>query len=327
MSVLLGNGDGTFQPAVNYGAGSTPVGVALSDFTGTGKLDVVVENYTNPSAVTVLLGNGDGTLQPAASFSLTSVDQGSMNVAVGDFNGDGKPDLAVTNELPRVGGQYVTVLLGNGDGTFQSPVNYSVVPSSEPVGTQFYTETLGVAVGDFNGDGKLDLPVGTYSNAVCILMGNGDGTFQAPVAVESIYFYPYSGGVYPYSLAVGDYNADGKPDLAVAAIADKGYASILLNSTALLPATTTTLQSSLNPSLIGQSVAFTATVSGAGGTPTGKATFYDGATSLSTGTILGAVTLIGGTGLFPPPRWPSGPIPSRLSTAATVALAPAPRRS
>ena len=295
VSILLGNGDGTFQPAVNYAAGPAPVGVALSDFTGTGKLDVVVANYANQSAVSVLMGNGDGTFQPLVSHPLTSADHGSMHVAVGDFNGDGKPDLAVTNQS---GGPNVTVLLGNGDGTFQPPVDYSVVPSFEPTGTQYYTETLGVAVGDFNGDGKLDLAVGTYSNAVCVLMGNGDGTFQAPVAFESIYLYPYSGPVYPFSIAVGDFTGDGKPDLAVADNADGGYVNVLLNTTGWLPATTTTLQSSVNPSYRGQSVTFTAAVSGAGGIPTGTVTFYDGATSLSTGTILGTGTLSSGAATF-----------------------------
>jgi hypothetical protein len=188
VSILLGNGDGTFQAAVNYGAGTDPDSVAVGDFRGDGKLDLVVANYYSNN-VSVLLGNGDGTFQAAVNYGVSA----PTSVAVGDFNGDGKLDLAVANVFSEV-----SVLLGNGDGTFQAAVNYGA--GAEPAW---------VAVGDFNGDGKLDLAVANVdSNNVSILLGNGDGTFKAAVN--------YGVGTEPVSVAVGDFNGDGKLDLAVA---------------------------------------------------------------------------------------------------------------
>ena len=133
------------------------------------------------------------------------------SVAVGDFNGDGKPDLAVANEGDLGVGDYgnVSILLGNGDGTFQSAHN--IVAGKNPVS---------IVVGDFNGDGRLDIAVannginiqgGWLPGNVSVLLGNGDGTFQDHVD------YPTGSG--PVSVATGDFNGDGKLDLAVAALA------------------------------------------------------------------------------------------------------------
>ncbi len=129
--------------------------------------------------------------RPAVNYNAGS---GPAFVAVGDFNGDGKADLAVANYNTN----NVSVLLGKGDGTFQAGVNYNA-------GSNPYS----VAVGDFNGDGKADLAVANNgSNNVSVLLGNGDGTFQAAVN--------YNAGSFPQSVAVGDFNGDGKADLAVA---------------------------------------------------------------------------------------------------------------
>jgi len=198
VSVLLGNGDGTFQAAVNYNVGTYPYSVAVGDFNGDGKPDLVVTNYTSSTSdnsVSVLLGNGDGTFQPALN-SAAGTDL--ISVAVGDFSGDGILDLALASYLSGK----LTVLLGNGDGTFQPPVNYTVGKNSRLV-----------VAGGFNGDGKLDLAVANAANlpgnTVSVLLGNGDGTFQAAVN----YGVTFSS---PVSVAVGDFNGDGKPDLAVA---------------------------------------------------------------------------------------------------------------
>jgi uncharacterized protein (UPF0548 family) len=213
VSVLLGNGDGTFQPAVNYSVGTNPVSVAVSDVNGDDKPDLIVAaSGSNPnffdSSVSVLLGNGDGTFQPAVNYS---TGPHTTSLAVGDFNGDGKPDLAVANygsHARNYTDASVSVLLGNGDGTFQRAVNYS--GGSLP---------LSVAVGDFNGDGKPDLAVGNYGwlksdYGISVLLGNGDGTFQAAVGFP---FDPTGATIYePDSIAVGDFNGDGKLDLAVA---------------------------------------------------------------------------------------------------------------
>jgi hypothetical protein len=254
VSILLGNGDGTFQPAVSYYAGGHATSVALGDFNGDGKTDLVVSTAVlagNNEAVAVLLGNGDGTFQAAVYYPAANVPQ---FVAVGDFNGDGRRDLAVTG----LGG--VSILLGDGTGAFAAPVFYAT-------GDGFAAQ---VAVGDFDGDGKADLAVagGLATNTAAILLGNGDGTFQAavsyvvgagPVAVAihdfnrdgkaglavagsgNLSILPGNGdgtfqppvnftvGSYPVSMVAGHFNADGKPDLAVASFPN--IVSILTNTT------------------------------------------------------------------------------------------------
>jgi FG-GAP-like repeat/FG-GAP repeat len=217
--VLLGKGDGTFQAAVNYAPGKASVSVAVGDFNGDGKPDLAVANKGD-GTVSILLGKGDGTFQPAVDYAVRGT---PGSVAVGDFNGDGKPDLVVANPgLFDAGGPpttgSVSVLLGKGDGTFQPAANSDAV---SPQGS--------VAVGDFNSDGKLDLavanqgsydPTGTLTNAgVSVLLGKGDGTFQAAVN--------YGAGAAPVSVVAGDFNGDGKLDLAVANNRD-GTVSILL---------------------------------------------------------------------------------------------------
>ena len=192
VSILLGNGNGTFQAAMDYGAGTDPDSVAVGDFRGDGKLDLVVANGGSNN-VSILLGNGDGTFQAAVNYGVGS-GSAPMSVAAGDFNGDGKLDLAVANEFSN----NVSILLGNGDGTFKTAVNYGA-------GSTLFA----VAVGDFNGDGKLDLAVAdAVSDYVSVLLGNGDGTFKTAVQ--------YVAGLEPLSVAVADFNGDGKLDLAVA---------------------------------------------------------------------------------------------------------------
>jgi VCBS repeat-containing protein len=142
---------------------------------------------------------------------------GPVSVAVGDFNGDGKPDLAVANELSLFPSN-VSVLLGSATGSFGGPTNF-------PVGD--FTFPFSVAVGDFNGDGKPDLVVANeFSNNVSVLLGNGTGGFTGPTN--------FTAGSGPASVAVGDFNGDGKPDLAVANVNDDNV-SVLLNSTNQAP--------------------------------------------------------------------------------------------
>src|SRR5215467_10432955 len=133
---------------------------------------------------------------------------GPSSIAVGDFNGDGKLDLAVCN----FGDWNIYVLLGNGDGTFQAARSVYVASGG---GFPWYVVTA-----DFNGDGKLDLAVSNYGdNSLSVLLGNGDGTFQAPQTTPV--------GTNPGKVAVGDFNGDGKLDLAVSSVAN-GTVSVLL---------------------------------------------------------------------------------------------------
>jgi VCBS repeat protein/uncharacterized protein DUF1573 len=190
VSVLVGNGDGTFKSKVDYPAGDGPKAVAIADLNGDGKPDLVVADSADDT-VSVLLGNGDGTFKPAVAYPTGA---GPDAVAVGDLNGDKKLDLVVANSTDDT----VSVLLGNGDGTFKGKVDY-----------QTGTDPAAVVLADLNGDKKLDVvTANTAANTVSVLLGNGDGTLGGKV--------DYATGASPVALAVADLNADSKPDVVVA---------------------------------------------------------------------------------------------------------------
>ena len=210
VSVLMGNGNGTFGNAVNFSVGAYPTAVAVGEFTGDGKPDLAVTNLGN-GTVSVLLGNGNGTFQNAVNYPVGSAPH---SVAVGDFSGDGKLDLAVANSDSN----NVSVLRGNGNGTFQNAVNFAV--GSFPAW---------VAVGDLTMDGKLDLVTANgFSANLSVLLGNGNGTFQSAINLPDGSGSGV-GSVAPVSVAVGDFNGDGKPDL-VAGLANSTIVSVLLGN-------------------------------------------------------------------------------------------------
>jgi Bacterial Ig-like domain (group 3)/FG-GAP-like repeat len=214
VGVLLGNGDGSFQPVVNYysGGGQT-YGVAIADLNGDGKPDLLVANTSvgkgsggNDNTLGVLLGKGDGTFRHAISYATGAI--GAFSVVVADVNGDGKADALMTEHYPDPGGPAaVGVVLGNGDGTFRAPVIYQ---------SGGYDDNT-IAAADVNGDGKLDLVIASQGvsctgcvGGVSVLMGNGNGTFQSQVSYGTGTTNP------TYSVAVADVNGDGKPDIVAA---------------------------------------------------------------------------------------------------------------
>jgi hypothetical protein len=205
VSVLLGNGDGTFQPAVSYAVGASPMLLKIGDFNGDGKLDILVASQSGSKvaivSVSVLLGNGDGTFQPQKVTNIAN--SNCLCLAVGDFNGDGKLDLAIPVSVPQLGYSAMAVMLGNGDGTFQSAITAN--PGPFPTPNQLEAT-------DINGDGKPDLlagNAGTVGPGIAVLLGNGDGTFQQPKNT------PVATGVTLFAMA--DFNGDGKLDVVFGA--------------------------------------------------------------------------------------------------------------
>ena len=169
VAVLLGNGNGMFQPAVSYPLGDLATSVVIADLNGDGIPDLAVANHTSinaPGTISVFTGIGDGTFQPAVQYNPTV--QANWALAVGDFNLDGVPDLVFTSIVSNLPTQ-VGVMLGNGDGTFQSPRGYDAggaLPRTP-------------ALADFNGDGVLDMVVANagFGGNLSVLLGNPDGTY------------------------------------------------------------------------------------------------------------------------------------------------------
>jgi hypothetical protein len=212
VSILLGNGDGTFQAARNLSTDAIPNSLALGDFDGDGRPDLAVAQGGPVECVTVLLGNGDGTFQPSVDYIM---EFNANSVAVGDFNGDHNPDIVVAtgSDFFRRGGGFmslgaVSVLIGNGDGTFQPGAVYD----------NGANDAMSVALGDFNGDGKVDLAVAStyflhkefekpmHAGFVDILLGNGDGTFPSENTVTNDW---------DIFAAIGDIDSDSKLDVII----------------------------------------------------------------------------------------------------------------
>lgn len=299
VNVLLSNGDGSFQPAQSYSPGGVnPEGTAIADVNGDGKVDLIVVNACDNGACDhgvagVLLGNGNGTFQAAHVYA--SGGYVGVSIALQDVNGDGKADILMANQCisaSNCGMGSVSVLIGNGNGTFQAAQSYA---SGGFVAGD-------VAAIDVDGDSELDLvvshacytaPYGSNcpkGGDVGVLLGNGDGTFRKATV------HP-AGGNQSKSLAVADFDGDGRTDVvAVSSCFSRGpcpYGSVgvLLNA-GRFP-TTTTLKSSPNPSVKGQAVTLTAAVTSVGANPaTGKVTFR------ASGISVGAATLIGGVAVL-----------------------------
>jgi hypothetical protein len=274
LTLLLGNGDGTFEAFTTLSDAKGPV--AIGDMNGDGNLDLV-------TGAGVMLGNGDGTFQVA----IPTVAGGAIAIVLADLNNDGKLD--VVSATPTG----VAVQLGNGDGTIGTQRNYTTA-GANPVS---------VAIADFNGDNYPDIAVANECTAVTkgvcsatgsvgVLAGNGDGTFKAATAF-------LSGGKSATSVAVADVDQDGKTDVAVSNVCttstncNVGSTGVLIND--YVTATTVKVTTSQTPVLLGQTVTFMATVAGvAGGSgpPDGtEVDFFDGVNSLGPGfTVSGVAT-------------------------------------
>jgi len=210
VSLILGNGLGGFSTPTNFIVGGAPypapISIITADFNGDGKMDLATAN-NGLDNVSILLGNGLGSFGTAANFFVgTWTDPQSIISA--DFNGDGNLDLATAN----LNADNVSILLGNGLGSFSAPTLFSVG-----------TEPVSLINADFNGDGKMDLAVDNYvSSNISILLGNGLGSFSTPTILAS--------GLYPWSITTGDFNADGKKDLATANLNNNNNVSIYVGN-------------------------------------------------------------------------------------------------
>lgn len=228
-SVSLGNGDGTFAAPVSFSAGIN-FRVAVGDVNNDGQLDVAVARVGDTA---VFLGNGDGTV--GALIAVPSGARGTAGIAIGDINGDNKPDLARAGESSSQERGVASVMLGNGDGTFGEPHLYWVGSS-----TQISSFPRSVAIRDLNGDGTPDLLTANGSSSdVSLLLGRGDGTFgdTRNIGFDSTEF---SDGLRPQAADAADLNGDGMPEVIVANEVERltvfSIRDALLGSPLLLPA-------------------------------------------------------------------------------------------
>lgn len=199
VQVLLSNGDDTFKAGTGspIPVGPQPSAIVTGDFNGDGNQDFVVTNFAD-NTFSLFLGNGDGTFNQATGspLALPSAVAGPIAMTASDFNSDGNLDLAIVNQTTRD----VSILLGNGNGTFTQATGSPLATGQLPVA---------IATGDLNNDSHADLVVVNQTdNSLSVLLGNGDGTFTA--AINS----PLATGQAPTAVTIADFNADGNSDIA-----------------------------------------------------------------------------------------------------------------
>jgi hypothetical protein len=270
LTILLGNGDGTFTAAAPVTVGIGPESIVTADFNGDGKLDLAVANIQPPATVMVLLGNGDGTFStPVSTIPIVYL----VELAVGDFNGDGKADIAATLENNFVPNVYA--LLGNGDGTFTTVIGSEPNIATSPVAA------------DFNGDGRTDIAVMDQTDTVTVLLSEWSGDATATVT-----------GISP--VGTGLHYVDASYS------GDSNFSPSISSTTPLTAErvpTTLALTASPANGIVGQLVTLTAVASpgiAQNHTPSGSVTFSYGSTTL------GTVTMTNGTATFATATLPAG---------------------
>lgn len=306
VTILLAKTGGTFAPPASYSVqggyleSGYAITAAMGDFNRDGKVDIAVPGQA-AGQINILLGKGDGTFSAGPPIPLSfppatggGSSRGPVNLAAADFNGDGRMDLAATiGDRQNLSAAPVAVLLGNGDGTFQSPLSGAAAAT-------------GIAAADLNGDKAPDLIV-TGGFGMAVLQGNGDGTFQSPLPITP---YPLQ------SIATADWNGDGKIDVA-GGLLSIGVATFL-NLTAVPPAltvvsaatflpnglTANSFASAFGRNLVDPKGSATVTVTDAAGVTRAASTFYISASQINflipaaTATGNATVTVSSNTGSF-----------------------------
>ncbi len=236
--LLKGNGDGTFTKISTLQTGNFPTSISSGDFDSDGFRDVIIGN-TSSATVSIFFGSGNGTFRPKQDIPVSGLSD--TNLLISDFNSDGKLDWAVVTFS-----NLLSIFLGNGNGSFTQRINTQLPPRAG----EFFINSMTVA--DFDGDNIKDIGLAILFN-VAIVKGNGNGSFQQPLKFIS--------SKRNNSLSVGDFNHDGKLDIA--ASANQGGITILL-ADCPRKSTTVSVSSTPNPSSVGTPVTITATVTSNG---------------------------------------------------------------
>ncbi len=222
VGIMLGNGDGTFRPRINFPAGAQSQDLAAGDFNGDGRMDLAVSLASPEFSLALLIGNGNGTFNAPVMFENTAAQDDSPAIIATDLDNDGRLDVVLAHALscfvsPCVIARNITVMLGFGDGTFQTPFEIDVG-----------TGMSRIAVGDFNSDGIKDLGIAGDQARVYILLGIGDGSFLKQPTINLLTTGTL--GVDGTDIDVADLNGDTIPDLVVAIALNGSRTAILFGN-------------------------------------------------------------------------------------------------